>query len=44
MEGEHPDAVVHLGARTGVRPSQTPEWYVNTNVLGTMHVLEAMRA
>ncbi len=38
------DAVVHLAARAGVRPSiQNPESYVNTNVLGTVHILELMK-
>ncbi|MCL2737511.1 MAG: SDR family NAD(P)-dependent oxidoreductase [Alphaproteobacteria bacterium] len=39
------DSVVHLGARAGVRPSlEDPISYVNTNIIGTMNVLEAMRA
>lgn len=39
------DVVVHLAARAGVRPSlDNPELYTDTNVLGTVHVLEAMRA
>lgn len=38
------DAVVHLAARAGVRPSiQRPQLYVQTNVAGTMNVLECMR-
>src|SRR2546425_9939327 len=42
---EKPDLVIHLAARAGVRPSlDNPELYVSTNVLGTLHVLEAMRA
>jgi UDP-glucuronate 4-epimerase len=42
---EKPDVVFHLAARAGVRPSlDDPELYVSTNVLGTLHVLEAMRA
>lgn len=39
-----PDAVIHLGARAGVRPSlQQPQLYIDTNITGTLHVLEAMR-
>lgn len=39
------DAVIHLAARAGVRPSiQDPELYINTNVNGTFHMLEAARA
>lgn len=44
MRAVQPDAVIHLAARAGVRPSlEEPELYVKTNVLGTVHVLEAMR-
>jgi UDP-glucuronate 4-epimerase len=36
------DIVVHLAARAGVRPSiQSPRLYYDTNVLGTLHLLEA---
>jgi UDP-glucuronate 4-epimerase len=39
-----PDAIVHLAARAGVRPSvQHPELYLQTNVMGTFHLLEAAR-
>ncbi len=39
-----PDAVVHLAARAGVRPSiQNPALYVDVNVHGTQNVLDAMR-
>ena len=39
-----PDAVIHLAARAGVRPSiQDPKLYIDTNVTGTFHVLEAAR-
>lgn len=43
--GDEPyDAVVHLAARAGVRPSlEDPEGYVETNVRGTATLLEAMR-
>src|SRR2546423_8538264 len=38
------DAVVHLAARAGVRPSiQQPQLYYDTNVAGTLHLLEAAR-
>jgi UDP-glucuronate 4-epimerase len=41
---EKPDAIVHLAARAGVRPSvQSPELYLQTNVFGTFHLLEAAR-
>src|SRR3954470_23302243 len=36
------DAIVHLAARAGVRPSiAQPELYYDTNVCGTLHLLEA---
>jgi UDP-glucuronate 4-epimerase len=39
------DAVVHLAARAGVRPSITaPQLYYDTNVDGTLHLLEAARS
>lgn len=39
------DAVVHLAARAGVRPSiQQPLLYAQTNVAGTMNLLECARA
>jgi UDP-glucuronate 4-epimerase len=39
------DAVVHLAARAGVRPSlSAPQLYYDTNVGGTLHLLEAARA
>ena len=38
------DAVVHLAARAGVRPSLAdPAGYCETNLTGTAHLLEAMR-
>lgn len=41
---EKVDAIVHLAARAGVRPSiQSPRLYYDTNVLGTLHLLEAAR-
>ena len=39
------DAIAHLAARAGVRPSiQNPQLYYDTNVAGTLHLLEAARA
>lgn len=39
-----PDAVIHLAARAGVRPSiLDPKLYIDTNISGTFHVLEASR-
>jgi len=36
------DAIAHLAARAGVRPSiQQPRLYYDTNVTGTLHLLEA---
>ena len=36
------DAIAHLAARAGVRPSiQQPRLYCDTNVTGTLHLLEA---
>src|SRR5256712_1819228 len=38
------DAIAHLAARAGVRPSiQSPRLYCDTNVTGTLHLLEAAR-
>jgi len=38
------DVIVHLAARAGVRPSiQQPRLYYDTNVIGTLHLLEAAR-
>ncbi len=40
-----PDIIVHLAAQAGVRYSlENPVAYINSNVLGTMHVLEAARS
>ena len=39
-----PECVVHFAARAGVRPSiQDPELYLDTNIKGTYHLLEAAR-
>ena len=41
---EKPDAIVHLAARAGVRPSiKEPKLYIDTNITGTWHILEAAR-
>src|SRR2546430_11700992 len=38
------DAIANLAARAGVRPSiQQPQLYYDTNVAGTLHLLEASR-
>ncbi len=38
------NAVIHLAARAGVRPSlEKPLDYVNSNILGTVNILECMR-
>jgi UDP-glucuronate 4-epimerase len=43
--GEGYDAVVHLAARAGIRPSlEDPAGYCETNLTGTANLLEAMRA
>jgi UDP-glucuronate 4-epimerase len=42
VEESRPDAIVHLAARAGVRPSiDNPALYTDVNVLGTVHWLEA---
>jgi UDP-glucuronate 4-epimerase len=39
------EVVAHLAARAGVRPSiQDPQLYYDTNVAGTLHLLDAARA
>lgn len=44
FSAERPDAVVHLAARAGVRPSiQRPDLYLATNINGTFHLLEASK-
>lgn len=38
------DAVIHLAARAGVRPSiEAPELYIDTNIKGTFYMLEACK-
>lgn len=42
-EGRY-DAIIHLAARAGVRPSiQEPRLYIDTNITGTFHLLEAAK-
>lgn len=42
VRGFHPEAIVHLAARAGVRPSiEQPALYSRVNVQGTVHLLEA---
>ena len=42
---DRPDVVLHMAARTGVRPSLAePASYMDINITGTTSVLEAMRA
>ncbi|MEM1013206.1 MAG: GDP-mannose 4,6-dehydratase [Planctomycetota bacterium] len=39
-----PDAILHLAAMAGVRPSiERPAYYARVNVVGTTHLLEAAR-
>ncbi len=44
FEKTHPDVVVHLAARAGVRPSlEDPNLYHRVNVIGGQHILDACR-
>ncbi|MGH9941420.1 MAG: SDR family NAD(P)-dependent oxidoreductase [Pyrinomonadaceae bacterium] len=44
FEGERFDVIVHLAARAGVRPSLSePLLYAETNITGTLHLLELAR-
>lgn len=44
FEGHRPQRVVHLGAQAGVRYSiENPAAYVDSNLVGTSHVLEGCR-
>lgn len=44
FEADPPDKIVHLAARAGVRPSLAdPQAYYNTNVQGTVNLLELAR-
>lgn len=39
-----PEAVIHLAARAGVRPSiESPELYIDVNIKGTFYLLEAAK-
>jgi UDP-glucuronate 4-epimerase len=41
---QRPECIVHLAARAGVRPSiRDPKLYIDTNITGTWHLLEAAR-
>jgi UDP-glucuronate 4-epimerase len=41
---EHPEVIIHLAARAGVRPSlEEPFLYETTNVAGTLNLLDAAR-
>lgn len=45
LGSENFDAIAHLAGRAGVRPSiAQPQLYYDTNVVGTLHLLEAARA
>jgi len=44
FEGGGFDTVIHIAARAGVRPSVLdPQLYIDTNITGTHHLLEASR-
>lgn len=44
IKGGRFDTIVHLAARAGVRPSiRDPKLYIDTNITGTWHLLEAAR-
>ena len=44
FHGQKFEAIIHLAARAGVRPSiASPQLYYDTNVSGTLHLLEAAR-
>ena len=43
VRANQPEAIVHLAARAGVRPSiADPVGYAATNIIGTLHLLEAV--
>ena len=45
VSSQKPDVIVHLAARAGVRPSiQEPDLYLQTNVVGTLHLLDAAKS
>lgn len=42
IASQHPDIIFHLAAKAGVRNSvENPEDYIQTNILGTHHILQA---
>ncbi|MCC6413974.1 MAG: GDP-mannose 4,6-dehydratase [Saprospiraceae bacterium] len=44
LMAQHPDAVVHLAAKAGVRPSiEQPVDYVDVNLMGTTQLLDSMK-
>lgn len=44
LQGRY-DAIIHIAARAGVRPSvENPQAYIETNINGTYNMLEAARA
>jgi UDP-glucuronate 4-epimerase len=44
LDDQHFDAIIHLAARAGVRASvENPELFYETNLLGTLHLLELGR-
>ena len=44
FEGGSFDALIHIAARAGVRPSiRQPQLYIDTNISGTLNLLEAAR-
>jgi UDP-glucuronate 4-epimerase len=45
VQEENIDAVIHLAAKAGVRPSiEDPEGYINTNITGTQNIHTFMQA
>lgn len=44
LEAFRPEAIIHLAARAGVRPSiDDPELYIDVNIKGTFHLLESAK-
>ncbi len=44
FQNEKPDAVIHLAAYAGVRPSiENPQLYTEVNINGTVNILECMK-
>lgn len=44
ISGGNFDTIIHIAARAGVRPSvQDPQLYIDTNITGTHHLLEAAK-